>query len=272
MPGAAPPHPMAGHVLGRLGVHVVEPDDPCGPGMHLHLAPALLDADGHVDFGVLGVFLDMASVEAGVSARYIHADISVHRLARPRGSKLFVDVHVARRGRRSAVVHLDVRDETGVRVAYSGQQLRFPGDAEMSPAMLAAVRKFFSALDGVCRLDRPLHESLGLETGTDAGGAPVWRLPLTPSSRNSFNGLHGGVTFALVGDAAAGAAAAHLGPARTTGALLRYLAPGMAGPFRAVPDVMPQDDGSAFVRVEVYDEGASDQLIVLGEANVVARA
>ena len=32
---------------------------------------------------------------------------------------------------------------------------------------------------------------------------------------------------------------------------------------------MPQADGDAFVRVEVFDEGADDALIILGEAHVV---
>jgi acyl-coenzyme A thioesterase PaaI-like protein len=77
------------------------------------------------------------------------------------------------------------------------------------------------------------------------------------------------VPFTLVGAPAAGAAAARFGAAKTTSALLRYLAPGLVGPFRAVPEVMPQADGDAFVRVEVFDEGADDLLIILGEVHVV---
>ena len=47
-----------------------------------------------------------------------------------------------------------------------------------------------------------------------------------PTSINGFGGLHGGVAFSLVGDAAAGAAAHDFGAAKTTSALVRYLAPG----------------------------------------------
>ena len=51
---------MDGHVLGQIGLHWPEPGDPCGEGLHLHISPLLLEPDGHIDFGVLGVFLDMA--------------------------------------------------------------------------------------------------------------------------------------------------------------------------------------------------------------------
>lgn len=269
-------HPMAGHVLGRLGIHATEEGDPCGSGMHLHLAPQLLDDDGHVDFGVLGVFLDMACSQAGLHGRFLHADISVHRIDRPKGEKLLVDARIARRGGRSAVVHIDVHDDLGTRVAYSCQQIRISpppaGDSGHAPPREgeeAMRRAWLSRFDGECTLPGPLHDSLDLRVAAGADGLPVWTMPLTPSSRNGFGGLHGGVAFSLVGDAAAGAAARRFGAAKTTSALLRYLAPGLVGPFRAVPEVMPQADGGAFVRVEVFDEGADDLLIILGEVHVV---
>jgi acyl-coenzyme A thioesterase PaaI-like protein len=269
-------HPMAGHVLGQIGIHATESGDPCGPGMHLHLAPQLMDDDGHVDFGVLGVFLDMACSQAGLEGGTLHADISVHRIGRPVGEKLFVDARVARRGGRSAVVHIDVHDDTGVRVAYSCQQIRIsaprrpagpPVPVDLSPEQMTAMRRsFLGRFNGECTLPGRLHDSLDLRAAADGR---TWTMPLTPSSRNGFGGLHGGVAFSLVGDAAAGAAAAEFGAAKTTSALLRYLAPGLVGPFRAVPEVMPQADGDAFVRVEVFDEGADDLLIILGEVHVV---
>jgi acyl-coenzyme A thioesterase PaaI-like protein len=255
---------MAGNVLAHIGIHATELDDPCGPGLHLHLTPAVMDDDGHVDFGVLGVFLDMASSQAGVHRGFVHADISVHRVGKPRGEKLFVDARMARAGKRSAVLHIDVHDDLGTRIAYSVQQIRFAGEApaEVDAERMAAFRKvFYEQFDGHCTLPGPLHELLDLRS--DGG---VWRMPLSAASRNGFGALHGGVAFALVGDAAAGAA----GPgAKATSALIRYLDKGAVGPFRAEPTVMPQADGGAFVRVEVFDEGADDLLIILAEAHVV---
>ena len=277
---------MAGHVLGQIGIHAADMDDECGPGMHLHLAPQVMDDDGHVDFGVLGVFLDMACSQAGLSGGFLHADISVHRIDKPRGEKLFVDARIARQGGRSAVVHIDVHDDLGVRVAYSCQQIRVTRPREgqppqqpqqpqrpMTPQLETAMRRaWLDRFTGVCTLPGKLHDSLDLRETTGEDGGPVWTMPLTPSSRNGFGGLHGGVAFSLVGDAAAGAAAHEFEGAKTTSALLRYLAPGLVGPFRAVPLVMPQTDGDAFVRVEVFDEGADDLLIILGEVHVVFSA
>ena len=67
MPARAPDHgdgppsfELSDHVIGKIGVHAPSRDDPCGPGMHLHVTPVLLEPDGHLDFGVLGVFLDIA--------------------------------------------------------------------------------------------------------------------------------------------------------------------------------------------------------------------
>lgn len=256
-------HPMAGHVLGQIGIHATEAGDPCGSGIHLHLSPQVMTSDGHVDFGVLGVFLDLASSQPGFNRGFVHADISVHRVDRPRGEKLLTTVRMPREGKRSAVVEVDVHDELGTRVAYSVQQIRFatPPMPE-DPKRFAAIRAMFQKqFDGTCRLRNPLHEMLEISRDGEA-----WRMPLTSASRNGFGGLHGGVTFAIVGDAAAGAA----GPgAKATSALIRYLAKGGAGPFRAVPTVMPQADGDAIVRVELYDEGADDLLISLGEVHVV---
>lgn len=259
-------HPMAGHVLGQIGIHATEEGDPCGAGIHLHLTPQVMTADGHVDFGVLGVFLDLASSRAGFERGFVHADIGIHRVDRPRGEKLLTDVRMAREGKRSAVVEVDVHDELGTRVAYSVQQVRFASQPIFDdPERFAAVRRMFAKqFDGTCRLTSPLHEMLEI-----ANEGETWTMPLTAASRNGFGGLHGGVTFAIVGDAAAGAAGAG---AKATSALIRYLARGSAGPFRARPTVMPQADGDAVVRVELRDEGADDLLIALGEVHVVLPA
>ena len=263
-------HPMVENVVSKIGIHATEPGDPCGSGMHLHLSPALLDDDGHVDFGVLGVFFDMACSQAGLNSPFLHQDISVHRIDKPTGTKLLVDARVARRGGRSAVIQIDVHDDLGTRVAYSCQQLRLAPNAEEHDleAMQVFRDAFFRQFDGVCRLPGRLHDTLGLSRG-EREGKQVWWLPLGPTSINGFGGLHGGVAFSLVGDAAAGAAAHEFGAAKTTSALVRYLAPGLGGPFRAEPMVMPQADGDAIVRVEVFDEGADDLLIIIGEAHVV---
>ena len=113
-----------------------------------------------------------------------------------------------------------------------------------------------------------MHDIIGLSEGTADDGSPFWTMPSGQASQNGFGGLHGGVAFDLVTDAAVGGATRAAGaPARANGALLRYLAPATVGPFRAVPTVMVEEDGAAFVRVQVYDDGQDDKLCILGEVH-----
>src|SRR4051794_20886496 len=116
-------HSMTGHVLGQIGLHWPEAGDPCGEGLHLHISPLLLEPDGHLDFGVLGAFLDMAGSQAGPMRPFVHADISIQRIARPRGEKLFIDARTLRAGKRTSIVQVEAFDEFGTRVADSTQQI-----------------------------------------------------------------------------------------------------------------------------------------------------
>lgn len=273
-------HPMAEHVINQIGLHASEPGDECGPGLHLHLSPLVLEDDGHVDFGVLGVFLDMASSQVGSMSPFLHADISINRIARPTGTRLHSKVRALRAGKRTTIVHVEAIDDEGVRVADSTQQI-----VTMSPTpeMQAAMhdgdrdsmrRRFMAGFDGECRLDGRLHDIIGIERIDSDDGATWWTMPLGPPSRNGFGGLHGGVAFDFVTEAAVGSAANAGSIAQPVGALLRYLAPATGGPFRAVPAAMPQGDGATFVRVEVYDDGqdepADGKLCIVGEVHLVA--
>jgi acyl-coenzyme A thioesterase PaaI-like protein len=135
-----------------------------------------------------------------------------------------------------------------------------------------AVREqFFSRFDGRCTLPGRLHDIIGLAEDVGPNGEQCWTMPIGPTSRNGYGGLHGGVAFDLVTEAAAGSATAAVGAVEAKSALLRYLAPANIGPFRALPTVLPQEDGSVFVRVEVRDLGADSKLCILGEVHLAAR-
>ncbi len=263
---------MDGHVLGQIGLHWPEAGDPCGEGLHLHISPLLLEPDGHLDFGVLGVFLDMAGSQAGPMRPFVHADISIQRIARPRGEKLFIDARTLRAGKRTSIVQVEAFDEFGTRVADSTQQVSYrpipeAEDGAASARSAEMRRQFRASFDGVCKLDGRLHDIIGLTEGAADDGSPFWTMPSGQASQNGFGGLHGGVAFDLVTDAAVGAASRQIGPVRAYGALLRYLAPATVGPFRAVPIVMVEGDGATFVRVEVYDDGQDAKLCILGEVH-----
>ncbi|MDY7103991.1 MAG: hotdog domain-containing protein [Actinomycetota bacterium] len=273
-PAHDPPYDMAGHVLAKIGLRIAVEDGP--PRFDLHLEPVLLDGDGHLDFGVLGVYLDMASgqIASARTAPWVHADITAHRLAPPRGSVLSASSTALRLGRRTGVVELDVHDELGTHVARSTQELVFVGP-ERPPEDRGEMRaRFYGMFDGRCSLDAPMGEVLGIER-RDEDGAAVWELGLSDASRNGFGGLHGGVAIALVEAAAVGAVVDAGGgggdvTATCRSASVRYLAPGMVGPFRAAPTIVARHGGTALVRVGVHDAGAEDRLTIVAEVHIDA--
>lgn len=266
---------LSGHVIGQLGLRV----DERGGERHLDLdlVPVHLDGDGHVDFGVLGVFLDLASSqpsEMRTVGPWVHADMTIHRLRPPRGQTLRTAPRMARMGRRSGIVEIEVHDETGAHIARSVQEVVFLTDPEPSDVHDDAVERrerFLRWFQGDCRLTRPLPEVLGVARDDD--GRVGWAMPLREVGRNGHGGLHGGSATALVDAAAAGVVAEQTGaPAHTLNAAVRFLAPGMQGPFRAVPRVVGHVGSSATVVVEVRDTGADDRLIILADAVVASEA
>lgn len=238
-----------GHVLGQIGLSYPE-----GRGsVELSGDPILRDPDGHLNLGVLGILLDLASSGAfpdGEMGPWVHADITVHRLRPPVGAVRAVSREL-RRGKRTAVVELDVHDTAGTLVAASTQQVTFLGPPPEHDAEVAARRQAWQSMfDGTCRLSQPLPELLGIR----ADGKGSWHMAHGPDRGNGFGGLHGGVTTTYVDAAAAGAvAAARGGPARTVSAAVRYLRPAQHGPFTITPQILADEGGVAIVRTPILD-------------------
>lgn len=267
-------HDMSDHVLGQLGLRLEWHD--AGHRLDLDLAPVHLLDDGAVDFGVLGVYLDLASSQPPEMRRvgpFLHADITVHRLRAPSGRTLHPSPRMARMGRRTGIVEVDVHDETGVHVARSVQELVFPQGA--APADVHddggdARAEFLRRLQGECTLAAPLAEVLGIRDASDGPGRPAWSMPLSDVVRNGFGALYGGAAASLVDVAATGAAAdGGSRPAHTLQAAMRFLAPGTQGPFVATPRVVGRHGATATVAIEIRDAGADDRLVILADAIVV---
>jgi acyl-coenzyme A thioesterase PaaI-like protein len=264
-----PVHDMADHVLTKLGLQVTM--DGGAPTFALPLHPVLLGAGGHVDFGVLGVYLDMAASQVlagGQDRPWVHADITMHRLAAPRGQVLVPTTTAVRMGGRSGVVVIEVHDDAGTHVARSVQEIVFTGAAR--PPGTAGDRKpFFELFHGGCTLAAPLPEELGIVAGDGEGDGRPWSIPLSDGSRNGFGGLHGGVTVALVEAAAVGALGDEPAAAGwAMSASVRYLAPSLVGPFLATPRIVARRGDVALVSVEVRDPGMDDRLTVLADVHV----
>ncbi|MFP5320398.1 MAG: PaaI family thioesterase [Acidimicrobiia bacterium] len=250
------------HVLGQLGLSF--PDG--RSSVSLPDADVLRDPDGHLNFGVLGVLLDMASSGAfadDVWVPWVHADITAHRLAPPQGG-VTASARLLRRGKRTAVVDLDVRDDAGALVGASTQQITFLGPPpDPAPDRDRRQQAWQAMFDGTCRLARSLPEHLGIRTG----GAGTWEMDHGPDRTNGLSGLHGGVTTTFVDVAAAGTVAERRGaPARTVSAAVRYLKPALHGPFTITPEVLGDDGRVAVVRTPVLDvEGT---LVITADVHV----
>lgn len=250
------------HVLGRLGLSF----DDGRRSVRLPDEAVLLDDDGHVNFGVLGVLLDMGSSGALAGEEFspwVHADITVHRLRPPTGGMAAV-ARTLRRGKRTGVVELDVHDGTGALVAASTQQITFLGPPpEPDSDMSARHGAFQSMFDGRCHLTEPLPEYLGIRDEGDG----TWAMDHGPDRTNGMSGLHGGVATTLVDAAAAGAVRAARGaPARTVSAAVRYLRPALHGPFTVTPEVLHDDGTVAVVRTPVLDTEGS--LVISADVHV----
>ena len=237
------------HVLGRLGLSFDEDRS----AVRLPDEPVLLDPDGHVNFGVLGVLLDMGSSGAfagGEFSPWVHADITVHRLRPPRGG-MVATARTLRRGKRTGVVELDVHDATGSLVAASTQQIAFLGPPpEPAPDMTERHAAFQSMFDGRCNLTEPLPAYLGIRDD----GEGTWSMDHGPDRTNGMSGLHGGVATTFIDVSAAGAVRrARGGPSRTVSAAVRYLRPALHGPFSVTPEVLHDDGRVAVVRTPVLD-------------------
>lgn len=267
------------HVLNKLGVGFDFVEGPgARPRPFLEAAPVLLDADGELNFGVLGMYLDLASsmaLDEGSFVPFVHADITAHRLGRPvPGSRLWATATAARVGKRTGIVEIDVADEAGTPIAYSSQEIVFLGpvsgpSATMTPEGESIRARFRAMFDGQCRLVRPLYEELGIEVEHADGTAPIARMPLTPDRTNGFGGLHGGTGTALVDAAATAAARWATGRERAVvSGDVRYLAPGRVGPFRAQSRVLRAGDQVTVLRVALHDEGADDRLVILAEVHL----
>jgi uncharacterized protein (TIGR00369 family) len=250
------------HVLGRLGLSF----DEGRRSVRLPDEPVLLDVDGHVNFGVLGVLLDMGSSGAFSGEEFspwVHADITVHRLRPPQGGMAAV-ARTLRRGKRTGVVELDVHDTSGSLVAASTQQIAFLGPPpEPDPDMTARHSAFQSMFDGRCHLDQPLPEYLGIRQEGDG----TWAMDHGPDRTNGMSGLHGGVATTFIDTAAAGAVGLARGrPARTVSAAVRYLRPALHGPFTVAPQVLHDGGGIAVVRTPVLD--AEGTLVISADVHV----
>jgi acyl-coenzyme A thioesterase PaaI-like protein len=230
------------------------------------------DQQGDLRMGAITYAVDLATgLAMGLAVLerdmwVVTTDIDVHLTVPVIDGPLRIEVEVLRAGATTAVSSFELHDDSTGRPVGGGTATGRPFPFDFDRSYLDV--PIGSPLVHVSPdepLVGPVASMLGLRVGEDASV----EVDIDDWLRNPWGILHGGVTACIVDIAAEHAAVAALGrPARTTGSMIRYVAPGRVGPARAVPRVLGDDGTTALVEVRVSDTGADDRLLAIATMTV----
>ncbi len=225
----------------------------------LPLTEHVCNAAGHVRAGIVATAVD--AIGGGLAATaaapgwIATADLTLHIVAPPAGTRLEVLGRVARAGRTTVVIEAEVRGNRGAALAgmatmtfsvlerRAGNPVLTPPDEEGSENARQMMANDGSGF-GQCAYD-----AFGIAE-TRAGEV---QLTPAPYIENSLGAVQGGVLASLA-DAAAVSA---LGPGFETVDLhLFYISLAKVGPIRARADVLARGTGWGSVAVAIDDIGA----------------
>ncbi len=186
------------------------------------------------------------------------ADLTLHLVPGPAGAALEAHGRVARSGRTTVVLEVDLFDVPGgeprglATMTFSVIERRVEAPVwhrdpdELTRMSMALPESGF---------DVHLHDTLGLVVLDAAAG--IVELPIDEYARNSFGAVQGGAFGVLA--AAAGEAALREAcgtPVETVDLHLTYLELGRIGPLRTATTVLRASHREGAARVEVLDAGA----------------
>jgi uncharacterized protein (TIGR00369 family) len=230
----------------------------------------LRDEDGHLRAGALLTMCDNVGGFCGGLAALpdgwvVSTNLMLRASARATSAAhLHFRSTVLRRGRNAIVTDVDVRDETGARVALGTltSAVLVPEAGPPHWPRPAAMEHAHAADDAP-----DYYEWLGLraidELHSQAGASAI-ELGVFDELRNPWGIVHGGVTAALID-----AAASRVVPgSRTRDAVVHYLAPNRVGPVRASATPLGERPDGTVVRVEVRDHGARERATALAVVTV----
>jgi len=226
----------------------------------LDLRPDLVDAGGALRLGAIVFAADAATgIQSGLAVLdddlwIVTTDLSVVLAEPVTVGPVRIDTEVVRVGATTVVATLEAWDEGAGRRVGAGTATGRPFSFDFDRRYLDfPIGVELTHGDFVPPTDVPLAERVGFRPVGEDGSMEV---ALRPWLLNPWGILHGGATACLVEEAALAAASAGSGrPARAHSALLRYLAPGRAGPMQARPRVHASAGGRHVVQVEVRDLG-----------------
>lgn len=247
--------------------------------VRMPVTPHLRGDRGGVRLGVIAALVDIAG--ASNLAELIYPDrmatisLSLQSRRAARRGPLFARSSLLRRGSRQLIVSVEVREGGGAEDFDRGQALaqallgfsrlqRRPEHPDLPPpAQRPSLRRMAHP---AARLDRSLLERAALRVVDAAAG--VVEIENHAWVRNSFGTLNGGMAAILVEVAGEQAARAELGPEAVAQDLeLYYVGQSGAGPIRSRATRLRVGADDCVSRVELFDTGAGDKLLAVGNVH-----
>jgi len=268
-----PSYPPAHHLLRDLRI-VVEGEAKESAG-RLEVVPALADAGGRPRVGVLATLVDVVASQVAIRSVLpgwtATSNLSLDLGDLPSEGVIEAVPRILRSGRQTVVVEVVLRgaaDATQLGVATVGFSiLRARNDVQKGGHWAEApeARTEFALADRF--LEKPILEAVGLEF--DSADPAVARMAVRPYLLNSLGALQGGAVAILLEAAAENFAGTSLeGALQVRSLAVHYLKLARVGPVRAQSRAIARSRGGLLVRVELFDEGASEVLLAVATIQV----
>jgi acyl-coenzyme A thioesterase PaaI-like protein len=234
------PFPPPRHAISLLGVDVE-----VGPGTEAtgwwRVRPDASNPSGTPGLGPIGLMIDIVAGTSAVVAAapdYIYtADMTIHLVPGVRVDEVVSRVHVRRRGRRTLVQEIALRDGSGATIGWGTTTFVIAAPPPDGPDLRDHHGTGRTPFWPLAADDEPprFRDELGLRHD----GPGEVSVDLRWQVANNVGALNGGVQAQMIDEACASLGRLHLGAgAETTDAHIAFLQPGRSGPFRAVASMV----------------------------------
>jgi acyl-coenzyme A thioesterase PaaI-like protein len=269
--GDAPTYPPERHILRDLAFTTEMGATDRARGW-LGVGPYLRDQHGITHAGAVATLVDaLGGGLAGLAALpdwMATADLTLHLLARPDVDTITADARVARAGRTTIVVEVDLHAD-GTPFGLATMTFAVLPRRDGNPVLGAPgdVTRMTMALAG-SGLRAPLEASAGIDVRDAPAG--VVHLPIGDYVRNSLGAVQGGMMAALATSAATNALRHAAGtPQSVVDLQVTYLSLARVGPVATRTTVLDASSTAGTARVELVDTGAGGKLTTVVRARTV---
>jgi len=270
--GDPPSYPPDRHILRDLAFTTEMGATDSARGW-LEVGPYLRDEDGVTHAGAVATLVDalgggLAAI-AALPDWMATADLTLHLLPRRDVRSIEARARVARAGRTTIVVEVDL-DADGAPLGLATMTFAVLPRREGNPVIAASGDV---ALLTMALPDSGLRASLEASTGIDVrdAAAGIVHLPIGDYVRNSLGAVQGGMMATLAATAADRALAAAAGrPLRVVDLQITYLTLARVGPVVSRTTVLDATATAGTAHVELVDAGAGDRVATMVRARAVA--